>query len=436
MTERAVNSEGSSPRRRQLTPSQPADHAPPSLLDAATRTAMAQVAVMCWFLYSLGPIVLLIRDDLQLSRAEAGLHSSLVLLGGLTSGLLSPVVVRRFGRHDTRRLGLCALAEGCAVMATGDVVWVTLAGAYLCGLGITVAVSAVNASIVEHHGHASGSALSLLNAVGATLGICAPLVFTAALSSGATWHDILLMTGTAAVLTIFAARRRFPSDAHAQEVMTESSNTAATDPVAPLPRTTSGHGVEFRFLLFALTAAMLVEFSTNIYAIDLICVNGHLTVAAAATYAAAFIAGFAAGRWTAIPLALRTAPLTLGLWAAGISAAAAASLVIVHSPVLIAIALFTLGIGTGPGYPILASAALAATTSDRDKASALIAVVGGGGAAVAPFVLGMVADGFGISAVFAGLSGIATLSTGVLLYAMFYNRQHGGWVPKQRNLGV
>lgn len=402
------------------------------LLDRPTVAASWQVLLLCWFLYSLGPLVLQIREHFHLSHAQAGAHSSMVLLGSLTAGLTSARVVRSLGRDQTRHAGMALLGVGSVGIAIAPGLWATLLGAYICGLGISTTVNALNPSVVDHHGKASASVLTLLNAAGATLGACAPLALAAAITSGVPWRMQVLAVAVIAATLVLFARTPFPrvhGEGHDQSPPRRDSGH---DPVAHQRK----HGRLFVLIAIALALGQLVEFSTGIYAVDVLRVNGGLSASAASAYAAAFIAGFALGRWVTIVATLRYPAAGLGAVAALVTCVGAAWVVGAEGAATIACGLFILGVGNGPAYPLLVSAALVATKSDRDRASAAVAIAGGGCAAFATLTLGIFADHLGLRSVFIGLSGTALVSAGLLMYALSYDRNRGNAVPTQRSAGV
>ena len=355
----------------------------------------------------------------------------MVLLGGLTAGLASARIVKFLGRDRTRHFGMGLLALGCGAIAAAPGLWATLLGAYICGCGISSTVNALNPSVVDHHGKSSASVLTLLNAGGATLGACAPLALSAAIKSGIPWRVQVLAVTAVALILLTLARTSFPApNSTSSQIGVEGNQSHNSKAHA------RGHGVLFGLIVTALALGQLVEFSTGIYAVNILRSNGNLTAAAASAFAAAFITGFALGRWLMITLALRYSAVALGCTAAVLSGFGAGWAACSPSAIAIAAGLFVLGLGNGPAYPLLVSAALTATKSDRDRASATIAIAGGGCAAFATLTLGFVADAFGMSAVFVSLSGTAAVSAGVLLCALFYDRNHGGSVPTQRSVGV
>ena len=78
--------------------------------DRFTWLAYGQIAAFGYFFYGFGPVVPLLRLEQHTSRGVAGLHGTAFALGGILCGVLTPVLVRRFGRQVTLWTGLVGLS--------------------------------------------------------------------------------------------------------------------------------------------------------------------------------------------------------------------------------------------------------------------------------------------------------------------------------------
>src|SRR5688500_13323347 len=85
-------------------------------------------------LYALGPALPALRDDLEVSRAIVGLHTTLVALGAIAVGALGDRVVARLGRRRAFWTAAACLAAGALLLAGGTILAVTLTGSALLGL--------------------------------------------------------------------------------------------------------------------------------------------------------------------------------------------------------------------------------------------------------------------------------------------------------------
>ncbi len=167
-----------------------------------------QTAVFAYFLYGFGPSVPLLGDDLVVSKAVAGLHSTAYAVGGAVVGVLGSRPVVWWGRGPALWGGFALLAAGVLVYALSPWLALSLVGALLCGLGGFAAVNLAAAAIMDHHGKVAGpGALSEAHGIGAAVGMAAPLAIGGAQASGLGWRYGLL---AAPVLTalLYAVFRR------------------------------------------------------------------------------------------------------------------------------------------------------------------------------------------------------------------------------------
>ena len=65
-----------------------------------------------YFLYGFGPVVSLLRDEQHISRGVASLHSTAFAAGAVIGGIVTPRLVRRYGRPATIWAGSAAVCRG------------------------------------------------------------------------------------------------------------------------------------------------------------------------------------------------------------------------------------------------------------------------------------------------------------------------------------
>lgn len=388
-------------------------------VDAPTRAGLFQLATYCWLLYAIGPITLLLRDELTLDRAEAAAHSTAMAVGFVLAGIASPRLMGAVPEALLRRRTLQALASGMILLALGHLLAVTLAAVLICGLSGAVLVNVLNHSVVGHHGPRSASALSTLNAAGATAGITAPLLIGFGVGHSVSWRWLVI---ACAIVTITASVRPIrPFGVHHTGQAGRTQLSGAGDAT---PRTAS----RYRSAVVALLAGMVVEFTVSLFASDAMRTQTGLGTGAATAWAAAFMVGFAGGRWLAARLARDLPAGRLMSVAFTVCALGACLVAQGRTPAVCGVGLLLLGLGCGPAYPLLMSLALGSVPGDASRAVARIGAVSGVVIGLAPFALGRLADvdGLGIPVVFISLCGTSAAAAALVARSFVYASQHPG----------
>lgn len=373
---------------------------PPTRLvrDRVTWMIYAQVAVFAYFLYGFGPSVPLLGEDLGVSKAVAGLHSTMYAAGGLVVGLLGSHPVYRFGRGAVLWGGFALLGGGVVLYALGPHLALTLTGALLCGLGGFAVVNVVAAAVVDHHGPVTGpGALSEAHGIGSSVGMVAPLAIGGAQASGLGWQYGMLATPfLGAVLYAVFRRTRIP--AH-RTVFTPVSDTrgAPDAPAAPkaphVPEAADDRlPARFWWAWLLIVCLVAVEFSLSLWASDLIEDRAGLSEGAAATAMTAVVAGLSVGRIVGGRLVLRYSTTLIYAVSLALNLVGFAALWVSTTPWLSFTGLFVAGLGMSVQFPLAMARSIEAAGGRGDLAasrSALATALAAGGA---PFLLGLAAD--------------------------------------------
>jgi fucose permease len=144
-----------------------------------------------------------------------------------------------------------------------------------------------------------------------------------------------------------------------------------------------------------------VEFCLVFWAADYLHSQRGVPSDAAATGAALFLLGMAAGRAAALPLTrLLPVPARLLAAAALLAGAGFALLWTVDRAPAAAAGLLLAGLGVALLYPVALAEAMAAWPGDPDRAAARCALASGLAIGAAPLLLGALADAVGLRAAF------------------------------------
>jgi fucose permease len=372
--------------------------------DEVTATGYLMLATFGWMIYTFGPAIPLIRDELGISRTLASLHSVTFAIGIVVAGLSASAFVRRVGRANTLRLGLLIMLVGVVGLCAGSMrgvasLFITLMAAGIAGLGVSLANTTAIAVLSDHHGDVSPSVLSEGNALTSGVGLIAPLALGLATASILTWRPVMLAIAIFAGLVALLLWR---------------ASRSPTFTVVPEAQTLGRLPNEYWLMWFALIACITVEFSIVAWSPDLVRDRLDLGPGIASTIPSAFLAGMFIGRIAVARLSLETDARRLFLASLGL---ALVGWILLWATTIVWVALLGLalaGLGAAGQFPLGSALLIRSAEGKTDRAVGIMAVGLGSAAGAGPFILAALADSFGIYLAFllvpAGLITAASLS--------------------------
>ncbi len=347
----------------------------------------ALLAIFGYFLYGFGPTVPLLRDELGVSRAVGALHATVLAGGAVLGSLVGQRVVRAIGRLHIMWLGISVLCAGAVGYCAVHVLAVTLTAAFFCGLGGTLLLNGVNASLMELHHESGPAAITEANAGAGIAGIVAPTVIGASVAVGLGWRAGLLVT---VVLTALAA------------VVFRGTRVPEPVPVDPADHP---HGVTRLPRQFWLTWSLLVcvvgvEFCLSLWSSDLLRSRTGLTAGAATAGFAAVITGLTVSRLVGGPIAMRRGTDWVLGRALVVLLVGFGIFWIARTPWLAILGLVVAGLGLGVQYPLSVGRAIATAPGRTDLAASRASLATALSSGLAPFALGFAADRVGTHTAF------------------------------------
>ncbi len=379
---------------------------PAVLRDSPTRISYVQLALYGFFLYAFGPSLSLLRDEQGTSRTVASLHGTALSIGAVTAAFACPWLVRKVGRGNVLRLGSAVLVVGTLLYVATRALPLTLAGVLVAGAGSTFALVGINAFISDHQGPAAPRSMSEGNGVAALAGLLAPLAVGLGVAVGWGWRPALVAVAVGFVVLEVARGRRLDvyDGTHG-----DPASTPAPAPPGSMPR-------RYWVAWSVIFAVVGTEFCMTLWGSELLRDQAGLGDAAAAASLVTIVGGMAIGRLGGSPVVSRVDPERLligaftltvvGFFVAWTSSVAAVMLV----------GFLVAGIGIGLHWPLAISRALRASGGRSDRGAALASVAAGIAAGLAPFVLGALADSFGVHTAF--LLVPAMLAAGIAIVAL------------------
>ncbi|MEV7007393.1 MFS transporter [Streptosporangium sp. NPDC051022] len=423
--------------------------------DHATWLLYLQLGVFTTYLYGLSAALPLLRIEQGVSQTVAGLHGTMMAVGGVLTGLMLPWLTRRVGRRAATWTGLAGMNVGVLLVVLGDALPVTLLGYGIAsGMG-SVSLYTGMSVLSDHHGPAGPAAISEANAVGGTIGLGAPFVVSLAAQSALGWRAALLVTPVLTVLLALLLGRtwvpergttapgldRHGTDRRDDRPDVDRQGDAASDRagngagdgvgdgvgdregdregdgangsaggrmdghtdgragggVGDGAAAGTGTGLGRRFYLAGavLFCCVALEFSFNLWAAKLVTDRTGLSAAVAATALTAFTAGLAVGRFGGARLALRIPPSPLLVGALGLTAAGWLLFWTSTTPVLSYAGLVLSGVGVSLHFPLALSRVLTSASVRPERATAASSLFSSTAVGAGPFALGALADLFG-----------------------------------------
>ena len=313
------------------------------------------------------------------------MYAALLSGGAATAGAVYPLAARRLSR-TTLLWGSAVLATGGAALFTmGSDVVVTLVGAATLGLAGTVMLTLVQVLLSDQHGSRREQALTESNVGAAGCAVVAPLAL-GVLATGPLGWRVAFAVPALGLLVLYLRFRHQP--------LPQARRRRGDEPSGALPLAC--------WLFNGLVAAgMAVEFCLIYFAAERLHATG-LSVAAAATGVGSYYVGILAGRVGGAIATRRPGRSVLLLFASIVVTGAGFVLFwLSPSPAVAVAGLLVAGLGTANLYPLSVGLVLATAGGHADRANAQGQLLGGLSVTAAPFLLGALADRFGLTEAFA-----------------------------------
>jgi fucose permease len=369
--------------------------------DAVTWLVHGQLGLWGWFLFGFAPVVPLLREEFDVSRAVAGLHGSLAAAGSVLAGSTYPRLTARLGRGPTSWLGTAGLCVGVAVLGTGHHLPLTLLGALIAGAFGSLLVTGSSAILSDHHGPAGPAAITETNAVAAGTGLLAPAAVGGAVALGWGWRPAVLALLVPAAFLTLALRRTVVPDAPV---------VVSRDRDARLPRA--------YWIAWTVVVAIIgVEFSMTLWSSDMLRSRDGLADGAATASVSAVVGGMFLGRLLGTHLTARHHVDHLLLAALGLSAGGFALFWSSTAAMPAVAGLALTGTGMSLHYPLAVSRLIAASAGRPDRAVGRMSMGAGAAGMVAPVGLGALADAAGTHPAFLAVPVLIALAAWAVLSA-------------------
>lgn len=355
--------------------------------DGPTVLSYAVVACYTLWLYAFGPALTLLREELRFSYTLLGTYSALWSGGAVLAGLGFPFAARTVSRGALMWCSALLAAAGAGVFTLSNGVAWTMAGAGLLGLGGTMLLTVTQAILSDRHGARREQALVEANVGAGASAVLAPLALGALALTPFGWRAAfaLPVVGLAVLCLLYRGQVLPPTAVH-RDVRQRQRKRLPLACWLFIGVVATSIAMEFCLVYFGAVQLTTIGMSPN----------------AAATAMSAHYGGILLGRvggamatrrpGRSVQLLFASLVITLGgfllFWLTAL-------------PTLAVLGLLLAGLGIANLYPLSLALTLGAASGREDQANARSQVVGGLLVVTAPYLLGSLADRFGLGAAFA-----------------------------------
>ncbi|MFI5929709.1 MFS transporter [Micromonospora sp. NPDC051543] len=350
-------------------------------------TLLSYALLGCWtfWLYAFGPALTLLREEWGLSYTLLGVYELFLAAGAALAAVGFVWAARRLARVVLLWCSALATAVGAGLFTLRAGVPVTLLGAVLLGLAGTTMLTVVQAVLSDRHGDRRDRALTEANVGAGASAVFAPVVLGLLAASVLGWRATFALPAVV-LLVLYLRYRSHPLP-------------AVPRPAAP----TGAGGLPLACWLFAVLTATssAIEFCLVYFGPQML-IRAGLSAAAASTALSSNYFGILIGRLLGARLTRRPGRSVTLLYASlAVTGPSFVLFWLTEQPVLAIFGLFVCGVGIANLYPLSLALTLGAAGGHEDRANArsqlLLGVVGG----IAPFLLGSLADQYGLVTAFA-----------------------------------
>lgn len=344
-------------------------------------TIALQVTILNFYLGGFGPAQPLLRADQGTSLTVAGLHGTAMGIAAICAGLSNSRLVHYFGREKTSWIGMWLFCIGVLIFVSFKSVAFTLSATFIGGVGTSIVINNMVTRLSHHFKQATPLALpqsSGINSIGFVLGTIA--VGTLA-GTAISWRFGLLLTIPATIILYFFSRDK-NRDPHDRDISVRQRGK--------LSRT-------YWIACFGFFICICTEFATSFWAAALLRDRVGGTASAATLAIVALGSGMAVGRWYGA-IVLKKLKLDQQLITIIVLQFIGFGIFwFSHSLIVSLVTLFVTGLGISMQFALSSLRLIGFSDKRPDLAIGISSLAAGSGIALAPFMLGVLGDSFGIS---------------------------------------
>ncbi|MCX6439751.1 MAG: MFS transporter [Actinobacteria bacterium] len=360
-----------------------------------------QTAIVNFYLGGFGPAQSLLRADQGTSLTIAGLHGTAMGVASIAAGYANPRLAHRFGRERLSWIGLLIFSLGMVMFVASPPVFLTLPATLITGFGTSIIINTMLTAMSHHYGKAAEVAIPQANGV-ASVGFVSgtALIGTIAIAFPSLWRLGLLLALPVAI-ALYVVGRDKSDDVHVPDESGPQSGK--------LSRT-------FWIAWIGFVACISSEFATSFWSAALLRDRVGSTAAISTVAVVALGTGMGVGRWygglVLHNLKLDTQLLTI----IAIQFVGFVSFWLSHNMFISLASLFSVGLGISMQFALASIRLISFSDGRPDLAIGRSSLAAGIAIAVAPFLLGVFGDNFGISRAYIMVPVLIAIAFGIVKF--------------------
>ena len=360
-----------------------------------------QTAIVNFYLGGFGPAQSLLRADQGTSLTIAGLHGTAMGVASIAAGYANPRLAHRVGRERLSWIGLLIFSLGMVMFVASPPVFLTLPATLITGFGTSIIINTMLTAMSHHYGKAAEVAIPQANGI-ASIGFVSgtALIGTIAISFPSLWRLGLLLALPVAI-ALYVVGRDKSDDVHVPDESGPQSGK--------LSRT-------FWIAWIGFVACISSEFATSFWSAALLRDRVGSTAAISTVAVVALGTGMGIGRWYG-GLVLQNLKLdTQLLTIIAIQFVGFVSFWLSHNMFISLASLFSVGLGISMQFALASIRLISFSDGRPDLAIGRSSLAAGIAIAVAPFLLGVFGDNFGISRAYIMVPVLIAIAFGIVKF--------------------
>lgn len=344
------------------------------------------IATYCYIASALGPAMVFLRDELQISYTVAAYHFSIWSFGVVCAGLTGDRIVGALGKSRAVWFACFGICLGSFCIAASRTPYLSIPAALATGFSGSVMAQTLAAFLAERFAEERTLAISEANIAASLSCSLAPLAVSFASKTSLGWRLAFLLPLLAFLFYFFLGRKSFPKESSEKATGTRIS-------AGSLPGT---YWICWILIFFSVAS----EWSIIYWSADFLRKVGGLANSDAAAAVTSFLLAMVLGRILGSRFARFVETQRLLKFAAFTALIGFILFWLSRQAMVCIFALFLTGLGISNFYPLTFSMALGVSSHLTGKATARMSLSSGLSTLIAPLILGLLAEKLGIHSAF------------------------------------
>jgi fucose permease len=380
----------------------------PFARDRLTWLGYLLVGNYCYTMAALGPLMPFLRSELQLSYTIAAYHFSAWALGSLFAGTFGDRVVSALGRSRTIVFMGTSYLVGVTIIIVGHSAPFTIFGALVCGFNASILGQTIMALLADRFGAQRAIAITEMNICASICAVLAPFAVSLCVKFGMGWRAALIFPIAAFIFLALAGRGQLQG----LPPPMRKTGTRARLPLA------------YWAYWFVIQLMVACEWSLIFWSAEFVEHVCKFMRADAAQCVSIFLSAMLIGRIVGSRLVRRFKSSVMLPVASVVAISGFGVFWLGQLPVANLAGLFVAGLGIANFYPLTVASALGVVPEQSATAAARFSIASGSAVLLAPLLLGMAADRYGIFNAYGIVAVLLVIAAGMVLLANWSAHLH------------